>query len=125
MCKIALKAFEYQMKSNQSISNFFQNLDLLLLMDNSYKSQLSQINQFMFSFKNIWADNGDYLSKHYTGTASTISNVTRQGKCTFSGIIDHGMVSLNRFYVRNFEDQFKQECIDIILGENLKNNNSF
>ena len=44
------------------------------------------------------------VSKHYTGTGSTHTNVTRTGKRDFLGFIDHGMKSLGRFYFQNFED---------------------
>ena len=56
-------------------------------------------------------------SKHYTGTGSTHTNITRTGKRDFFGLLDHGMKSLGRFYFQNFEDNQKQEAIDIFLGE--------
>eukprot|EP00743_Colponemidia_sp_Colp-15_P004128 GILK01004456.1.p1 GENE.GILK01004456.1~~GILK01004456.1.p1 ORF type:complete len:1311 (-),score=247.57 GILK01004456.1:184-4116(-) len=67
-------------------------------------------------FKHMWADCGDQLSKQYTGTGSTISNLTRHGKQGMFGIVEHGLKSLNRFYMSNFEDQLRQECIEILLG---------
>ena len=30
--------------------------------------------------KHMWADNGDVISKQYTGTSSTITKVTKTGK---------------------------------------------
>ena len=30
--------------------------------------------------KNFWADNGDTISKQYSGTSSTITSVTKTGK---------------------------------------------
>jgi hypothetical protein len=54
--------------------------------------------QFIINLKNIWADNGDTISKHYTGTGSTHTNVTRTGKRDLIGMMDHGLKSLNRFY---------------------------
>ena len=56
------------------------------------------------NLKNIWADNGDILSMHYTGTGSTHTAVTRTGRRDFFGIIDHGIKTLNRFYIQHFED---------------------
>ncbi len=50
------------------------------------------------ALKNIWADNGDLISKHYTGTGSTHTNITRTGKRDFMGMMDHGWKSINRFY---------------------------
>ena len=53
---------------------------------------------------------------HYTGTGSTHTNVTRSGKRDFLGLIDHGMKSLGRLYNQTFDDQVKQDAIDIFLG---------
>lgn len=33
--------------------------------------------EFQALFKETWADNGDWLSRHYTGTDSTLSGGTR------------------------------------------------
>lgn len=71
---------------------------------------------FVVEFKHKWADNGDLISWHYAGTGSVISSVTRSGRETIFGKIDHGMKSMTRFYVGNFEDAAKQEAIDLLLG---------
>ena len=39
-------------------------------------------------FKNMWAENGDMISKQYAGTSSTITSVTKTGKQGFMGKID-------------------------------------
>jgi len=78
------------------------------------------VHPFISNFKNIWADNGDAISIHYAGTGSVISNVTRTGKRNFFGLIDHGMKTINRFYIGNFEDQIKQECIDVLVGQHTE-----
>lgn len=70
---------------------------------------------FVKSFKNLWADNGDMLSFAYTGTGSTISSVTRSGKQSIRGMLEHGMKSLSRFYQANVEDNSRQESIDLLL----------
>lgn len=70
---------------------------------------------FVKSFKNLWADNGDLLSYEYTGTGSTISSVTRNGRQGFKGMIEHGMKSISRFYQANVEDNSRQEWIDLLL----------
>ena len=54
-------------------------------------------NLLISNFKNIWADNGDMLSAHYTGTGSTHTNITRTGRRDFSGMLDHGKKSLLRY----------------------------
>jgi hypothetical protein len=55
-------------------------------------------NMFIINLKNTWADNGDLISKHYTGTGSTHTNVTRTGRRDLKGIMDHGLKTLGRFY---------------------------
>ncbi len=58
--------------------------------------------------KNAWADNGDMISKHYTGTGSTHTNVTRTGKRDFKGLIDHSFKSCKRLYQQFVDDNQKQ-----------------
>jgi len=67
--------------------------------------------------KNAWADNGDMISKHYTGTGSTHTNVTRTGKRDIKGMMDHGFKTCKRLYQQYVDDNQKQEVIDILLGE--------
>jgi hypothetical protein len=55
-------------------------------------------NVMVDNLKNVWADNGDTISKHYTGTGSTHTNVTRTGRRDLKGIMDHGLKTLGRFY---------------------------
>jgi hypothetical protein len=72
----------------------------------------------MDAFKELWADNGDYISIQYAGTASTITTVTKNGKHGFLGLFQHGLVSITRFYQGSFEDNFKQKCCDVFLCKN-------
>lgn len=68
-------------------------------------------------FKNNWADNGDIISIQYSGTASCTTTVTKKGKHGIMGLFQHGLVSLTRIYQGNFEDDFKQKCIEIFLNK--------
>ncbi len=82
----------------------------------------------MEMFKEMWADNGDFISIQYAGTASTISTVTKNGKHGFLGLFQHGLVSLTRFYQGSFEDSFKQKCFDVFLqkaGDQTNSNKLF
>jgi hypothetical protein len=38
------------------------------------------------------------ISKHYTGTGSTHTNVTRTGKRDYKGMMDHTYKTCKRFY---------------------------
>ncbi|KAJ1508882.1 inositol polyphosphate 5-phosphatase [Coelomomyces lativittatus] len=68
------------------------------------------------AFKDVWADNGDALSKCYAGTGALKSGYTRSGKRTLAGLIDDSMKSVNRFVINNFQDRSRQVVIDTILG---------
>merc|ERR1711957_1047116 len=70
---------------------------------------------FMFKFKNIWADNGDYISKSYTGTGATTSATTRKGQGGLNGLVDHKIKSISRFYLAQFEDHKKQIALSNLV----------
>jgi hypothetical protein len=72
------------------------------------------------AFKELWTDNGDFISVQYAGTASATSTVTKNGKHGVLGFFQHMGVSLTRFYQGSFEDNFKQKCYDIFLNKNIE-----
>lgn len=122
MTKVAALIFNNQMRNlGVDLTQVFGE-DIFLQLDSN---NVSTNHIFIQNFKNIWADNGDYISKYYTGTGSTHTNITRSGKRDFFGLIDHGMKSVGRFYKQNFQDNYKQEAIDIILGQHTETVNVF
>ena len=74
------------------------------------------------AFNNLWADNGDWLSKIYAGTGALKSSYTRHGKSSVFGFLDDVSKSMNRLYVSNFQDGKRQEAIQLLLnnGPSLK-----
>ncbi|KAI8816093.1 Sac phosphatase domain-containing protein [Fimicolochytrium jonesii] len=89
-------------------------------------TQLAQFDQqfsgmeeenFATLYNNLWADNGDWLSKIYAGTGALKSSFTRKGKSTMLGLLDDAAKSVNRFYINNFQDKTRQEAIDLLLGK--------
>ena len=78
---------------NIKISNFDKNLNFVDSDD-----------AFATLYRNMWADNGDNISKQYTGTGSTESYAIRQGKLSYMTTIDHGMTSLVRAF-RNIRQE--------------------
>ena len=65
---------------------------------------------------NLWADNGDSLSKIYAGTGALKSSFTRTGKMSFAGAIADVRKSATRLYYNNFADKSRQNTIDTLLG---------
>jgi len=65
---------------------------------------------------NLWADNGDALSKIYAGTGALKSSFTRTGKMSFAGAIADVRKSATRLYYNNFADKARQNTIDTLLG---------
>ena len=45
--------------------------------------------------------------------------MTKKGGHGLFGLIQHGIATVSRLYHGNFEDNFKQECIDILLQKNI------
>ena len=73
---------------------------------------------YMFDIaKNMWAENGDVISKQYAGTGSTITSVTKTGKQGFMGKIDQMRMGVERFLKNNIEDGHKHECIKISVNQ--------
>ena len=65
----------------------------------------------------LWADNADAISSLYAGTPALKGDFTRTGRRTKRGALDDGMNSLQRFYLNNFFDAFRQEGMDLLTGD--------
>lgn len=65
--------------------------------------------------RELWADNGDRLSKIYAGTGALNTSATRSGKKTFAGLLSDATKSVGRAYINNFQDKGKQAAIDMLL----------
>ncbi|GKY90305.1 phosphoinositide phosphatase sac1 [Mayamaea pseudoterrestris] len=64
----------------------------------------------------VWADNADAVSSLYAGTPALKGDFTRTGRRTKMGALDDGMNSLQRFYLNNFFDAYRQEGMDLLTG---------
>ncbi|KJR80976.1 synaptojanin-like protein [Sporothrix schenckii 1099-18] len=71
---------------------------------------------FWMRHSNLWADNGDALSKIYAGTGALKSSFTRHGKMSLAGAIADARKSATRLYINNFADKGRQNTIDMLLG---------
>jgi hypothetical protein len=67
-------------------------------------------------FNDVWANNGDAISRAYAGTSALKGDYTRTGKRDLSGVLNDGMNSLARMYTGTFSDFFSQAVIDFMLG---------
>mmetsp|Transcript_75522 Transcript_75522/g.179395 ORF Transcript_75522/g.179395 Transcript_75522/m.179395 type:complete len:1172 (-) Transcript_75522:63-3578(-) len=68
------------------------------------------------ALREMWADLGDILSEHYTGVASTMSAILRRGGHSTLAFLEKGWRSVNRAYTARFEDDVRQETIELLLG---------
>ena len=50
----------------------------------------------------MWTEMGDYLSRQYAGTDSTIARVTRDGKEGFMGKLAHKKAVVDRFLLNTW-----------------------
>lgn len=48
------------------------------------------------------------------------SSIIRAGKRDLKGSIEHTFKTLNRFYHQNVEDTYKQQVIDLLIGEHVE-----
>ncbi|KAI4891931.1 hypothetical protein NFI96_021902 [Prochilodus magdalenae] len=63
-----------------------------------------------------WADNANACAKQYAGTGALKTDFTRTGKRTQWGLLMDGWNSMIRYYKNNFSDGFRQDSIDLFLG---------
>lgn len=72
---------------------------------------------FEKKYKEVWADNGDFLSISYTGTQAMKGDFTRIGKKTKKGTLIDGKLACTRYYMNAFCDGYNQDCHDLFLGK--------
>ncbi|XP_060069370.1 phosphatidylinositol-3-phosphatase SAC1-like [Ylistrum balloti] len=85
--------------------------------------KIDDITTFKKMYNNIWADNADCISKQYAGTGALKTDFTRLGKRTTMGLMMDGWNSLIRYFKNNFSDGFRQDSIDLILGNYIVEEN--
>ena len=75
--------------------------------------------EFEDTFRNIWADNADVVSKAYSGTGALKTDFTRTGKRTRAGMVQDLSNSITRYVRNNFMDGPRQDGFDVFLGAYL------
>ncbi|OBZ76240.1 Inositol-1,4,5-trisphosphate 5-phosphatase 1 [Grifola frondosa] len=75
-----------------------------------------QSNSIWSYHRELWAENGDALSRIYAGTGALNTSFTRSGKRTLAGVLSDATKSVSRAYINNFQDKGKQTAIDMFVG---------
>ncbi|GAA5970206.1 hypothetical protein JCM11641_000310 [Rhodosporidiobolus odoratus] len=70
------------------------------------------------AFNELWANNGDAISREYAGTSALKGDFTRTGKRNWRGAMNDASNSVARLLQSTVSDFFKQAAIDYILGVN-------
>ncbi|KAL7750790.1 hypothetical protein RI367_003747 [Sorochytrium milnesiophthora] len=71
---------------------------------------------FEQTFNILWANNGDKIAEAYTGTGALKGDFTRTGMRNLRGVARDASNSLTRYYVNNFKDAYRQDVLDVFLG---------
>lgn len=82
----------------------------------SENQRVEDFDMFEFIYKNVWADNADLCSIQYAGTGALKTDFTRTGKRTGYGLLKDGWNASIRYFVNNFADGFRQDSMDLFLG---------
>lgn len=63
------------------------------------------------TFNELWAANGDAISKEYAGTSALKGDFTRTGKRNWRGVLNDASNSIGRLYQNTIADFFKQSML--------------
>ena len=67
-------------------------------------------------FNALWADNGDAISRQYSGTAALKGDYTRTRQRNYRGAFTDLGLTLSRYFNNVISDYFSQAAIDYLLG---------
>ncbi|GAA5888214.1 hypothetical protein JCM6882_000324 [Rhodosporidiobolus microsporus] len=70
------------------------------------------------AFNNLWANNGDAISREYAGTSALKGDFTRTGKRNWRGAMNDASNSVARLLQSTVSDFAKQAALDYMLGIN-------
>ncbi|CAO0801593.1 unnamed protein product [Mucor circinelloides] len=93
------------------------NLQLMRFGISEYPEQgIKYYDDFERIFNNVWANNGDMISRMYAGTSALKGDFTRTGKRNITGMMNDASNSLARMYFNTIKDFWRQATVDYILG---------
>ncbi|RHZ46753.1 hypothetical protein Glove_606g57 [Diversispora epigaea] len=100
-----------------SLARKVMNLQLLRLGISEFvDGGISHYEQFENIFNDVWANNGDSISREYAGTSALKGDFTRTGKRNLQGVFNDATNSIARLFQNSFKDFFRQASIDYLLG---------
>jgi synaptojanin len=108
----------YSYFSSLDRTNFVQDILSRLTLEQYLllvRRELLHSNTLWSNHRELWAENGDALSRIYAGTGALNTSYTRSGKRTLAGVLSDATKSAARAYINNFQDKGKQTAIDIFL----------
>ncbi|KAK4512966.1 uncharacterized protein ATC70_003677 [Mucor velutinosus] len=93
------------------------NLQLMRFGISEYPEQgIKYYDGFERIFNNVWANNGDMISRMYAGTSALKGDFTRTGKRNITGMMNDASNSLARMYFNTIKDFWRQATVDYVLG---------
>lgn len=93
------------------------NIQLMRFGISEYPEQgIKYYDQFERIFNNVWANNGDMISRMYAGTSALKGDFTRTGKRNITGMMNDASNSLARMYFNTIKDFWRQATVDFVLG---------
>lgn len=88
---------------------------IAILSNNNFFCSSEENDILLQTFKEMWAENGDFISLQYAGTESCKTSILMNSK---NSNFEKVKVGFDRFIKSNFEDKFKQNCYDLLLQSN-------
>ncbi|KAE9549760.1 hypothetical protein FO519_007030 [Halicephalobus sp. NKZ332] len=68
------------------------------------------------TLQELWADNGDAISRQYAGTDALKGDVTRSGQRKITGLVKDGYNSASRYYLSHMRDEQRQKAINAVIA---------
>lgn len=85
---------------------------IAILSNNPFFCSAEENDTLLQTYKEMWAENGDFISLQYAGTESCKTSILMNSK---NSNFEKVKVGFDRFLKSNFEDKFKQNCYDLLL----------
>ncbi|CCH44691.1 Phosphatidylinositide phosphatase SAC1 [Wickerhamomyces ciferrii] len=102
------------------VSKFISEVVLVDKILPTHGSSIKDFSKFQKDFNNLWADNGDYISRQYASTNALKGDYTRTAKRNYKGLLNDAFLTMSRYYSGYISDYFKQCFVDYLLGHKNK-----